>query len=113
MASGPAAPQGEGGGGGGGFDAPSSSTNPTSSTVPTATAPVAPSLSPADVHVLLVDDERMQRMVVASLLRKCSYKGEQMEEERGRRRNRNFAVQRPRLVVGPALEKQGKKLGRR
>lgn len=67
MASGSGAPRGEGGGGG--FHAPSS-TNPT----PT-TAPAAPSLSPADVHVLLVDDERMQRMVVASLLRKCSYKG--------------------------------------
>jgi hypothetical protein len=71
MAGGPAAPQGEGGGGGG-FNAPLSTTNPTS----TATAPAAPSLSPAEVHVLLVDDERMQRMVVASLLRKCSYKGE-------------------------------------
>ena len=49
-----------------------STTNPT----PVPGAPAAPSLSPADVHVLLVDDERMQRMVVASLLRKCSYKGE-------------------------------------
>jgi len=31
------------------------------------------SLSPADVHVLLVDDERLSRTVVANLLRKCSY----------------------------------------
>lgn len=76
MASGSAAPHG--GGGGGGFnDAPpptaSTSTNPTPPAA--ATAAAAPSLSPADVHVLLVDDERMQRMVVASLLRKCNYKG--------------------------------------
>ena len=75
MASGSAAPRGEGGGGGGFNAPPPSSTNPTPTTVPPATAPAAPSLSPADVHVLLVDDERMQRMVVASLLRKCSYKG--------------------------------------
>jgi CheY-like chemotaxis protein len=72
-----AAPQG------GGFDAPlppssmsSKQANPTGA----AAAPAAPSLSPADVHVLLVDDERMQRMVVASLLRKCSYKGKSEEE---------------------------------
>eukprot|EP00227_Mantoniella_beaufortii_P015044 CAMPEP_0197595366 /NCGR_PEP_ID=MMETSP1326-20131121/22717_1 /TAXON_ID=1155430 /ORGANISM="Genus nov. species nov., Strain RCC2288" /LENGTH=240 /DNA_ID=CAMNT_0043161713 /DNA_START=202 /DNA_END=920 /DNA_ORIENTATION=+ len=29
--------------------------------------------SPAEVHVLLVDDERITRMVVGSLLRKCGY----------------------------------------
>ena len=73
MASGP--PLGGGGAGGaGGFNAPSPTSNPSNPTPATATA-AAPSLSPADVHVLLVDDERMQRMVVASLLRKCSYKG--------------------------------------
>lgn len=33
------------------------------------------SLSPADIHVLLVEDERLSRTVVASLLKKCSYKG--------------------------------------
>lgn len=79
MASGSAAPRGDGGGGGG-FNAPASSTNPTNPPAPT--TPAAPSLSPADVHVLLVDDERMQRMVVASLLRKCSYKGACVDEKR-------------------------------
>jgi CheY-like chemotaxis protein len=33
------------------------------------------SSSPAEVHVLLVDDDRVTRMVVASLLRKCNYQG--------------------------------------
>ena len=33
-------------------------------------------LAPSSVHVLLVDDERLSRTVVASLLRKCNYKGE-------------------------------------
>eukprot|EP00983_Pelagomonas_calceolata_P075943 1153223-Pelagomonas_calceolata.AAC.3 len=32
-------------------------------------------LSPETVHVLLVDDERLSRVVVANLLRKCNYKG--------------------------------------
>jgi len=31
--------------------------------------------SPAEVHVLLVDDERVTRLVVGSLLRKCGYQG--------------------------------------
>ena len=30
---------------------------------------------PADIHVLLVDDEKLSRTVVGSLLRKCNYKG--------------------------------------
>jgi CheY-like chemotaxis protein len=34
-----------------------------------------PTSSAAEVHVLLVDDERVTRMVVASLLRKCGYQG--------------------------------------
>ena len=33
-------------------------------------------LAPADVHVLLVDDERLSRVVVGNVLRKCSYRGE-------------------------------------
>ena len=33
------------------------------------------SSSPADVHVLLVDDDRVTRMIVAGLLRKCNYRG--------------------------------------
>ena len=33
------------------------------------------SSSPADVHVLLVDDDRVTRTVVAGLLRKCHYQG--------------------------------------
>lgn len=32
-------------------------------------------LQPEDIHVLLVDDERLSRTVVANLLRKCNYKG--------------------------------------
>jgi hypothetical protein len=34
-------------------------------------------LAPADVHILVVDDERLTRLVVANLLRKCAYKGTQ------------------------------------
>ena len=33
-------------------------------------------VAPNDVHILLVDDERLSRVVVGNLLRKCSYKGE-------------------------------------
>ena len=32
-------------------------------------------VSPKDVHILLVDDERLSRVVVGNLLRKCSYQG--------------------------------------
>lgn len=32
--------------------------------------------NPQDVHVLLVDDEQLSRLVVCNLLRKCEYKGE-------------------------------------
>lgn len=32
-------------------------------------------VAPNDVHILLVDDERLSRVVVGNLLRKCSYKG--------------------------------------
>ncbi|KAL4528263.1 hypothetical protein Ndes2437B_g00361 [Nannochloris sp. 'desiccata'] len=35
--------------------------------------PQKSSLSPSDVHVLLVDDERLSRTVVSSLLRRCNY----------------------------------------
>ena len=31
--------------------------------------------SPGDVHILVVDDERLTRLVVANLLRKCAYQG--------------------------------------
>ena len=31
---------------------------------------------PSDIHVLLVDDEKLSRTVVGNLLRKCDYKGE-------------------------------------
>ena len=41
--------------------------------------PLAPGqhkhLNPADVHVLLVDDEMLSRMVIGNLLKKCKYKG--------------------------------------
>ncbi len=33
-------------------------------------------VEPSDIHVLLVDDERLSRIVVGGLLRKCHYKGE-------------------------------------
>lgn len=33
------------------------------------------SFRPEDVHILLVDDENVSRMVVGNLLRKCNYKG--------------------------------------
>ena len=33
-------------------------------------------MAPADVHVLLVDDERLSRVVVGNVLRKCNYRGE-------------------------------------
>jgi hypothetical protein len=33
-------------------------------------------LHPQDVHVLLVDDEQLSRLVVGNLLRKCDYRGE-------------------------------------
>lgn len=36
----------------------------------------AGALSPSDVHVLLVDDERLSRTVVSNLLRRCNYTGE-------------------------------------
>lgn len=32
-------------------------------------------MAPSDVHVLLVDDERLSRMVVGNVLRKCNYRG--------------------------------------
>ena len=32
-------------------------------------------LQPNDIHVLLVDDEHLSRLVVGNLLRKCNYKG--------------------------------------
>lgn len=35
----------------------------------------ADQFAPHDIHVLLVDDERLSRVVVANLLRKCNYKG--------------------------------------
>ena len=38
-------------------------------------APVNSTVAPNDVHILLVDDERMSRVVVGNLLRKCGYKG--------------------------------------
>ena len=45
---------------------------------PSTSGPARPppeGLSPRDVHVLLVDDERLARMVVGSLLRKLEYRG--------------------------------------
>ena len=35
----------------------------------------AAGFSPSDVHVLLVDDERLSRTVVSNLLRRCDYTG--------------------------------------
>ena len=44
------------------------------------------SSSPADVHVLLVDDDRTCRTLVAGMLKKCNYQGEPRESPRARRR---------------------------
>lgn len=33
------------------------------------------SISPSDVHVLVVDDEHISRTLVSSLLRRCNYTG--------------------------------------
>ena len=35
----------------------------------------AQTLRPADIHVLLVDDDKVARLVVGNLLRKCEYRG--------------------------------------
>ena len=42
------------------------------------------SSSPAEVHVLLVDDDRVTRMVVSGLLRKCNYQGARPADPRSR-----------------------------
>ncbi len=51
---------------------------------PSSPRPPAPEgLSPRDVHVLLVDDERLARMVVGSLLRKLEYRGKEGDAREG------------------------------
>lgn len=30
---------------------------------------------PSEIHILLVDDERLSRVVVSNLLKKCNYRG--------------------------------------
>lgn len=40
-----------------------------------------PTLAPSDVHVLLVDDERLSRVVVGNVLRKCAYRGEALSRK--------------------------------
>jgi hypothetical protein len=40
-----------------------------------------PTLAPSDVHVLLVDDERLSRVVVGNVLRKCAYRGEMLSRK--------------------------------
>ena len=42
------------------------------------------SSSPEDVHVLLVDDDRTCRTLVAGMLKKCNYQGEPRESPRAR-----------------------------
>ena len=42
------------------------------------------SSSPADVHVLLVDDDRVCRTLVAGMLKKCNYQGEPRDSPRAR-----------------------------
>ena len=32
-------------------------------------------MPPSQIHILLVDDERLSRVVVSNLLRKCKYRG--------------------------------------
>jgi len=36
--------------------------------------------NPKEIHVLLVDDEKLSRIVVGNLLRKCNYQGERKED---------------------------------
>lgn len=36
----------------------------------------AGNLRPETIHVLLIDDERLSRLVVGNLLRKCRYRGQ-------------------------------------
>ena len=38
-------------------------------------APLALGKKPEEIHVLLVDDEKLSRVVVGNLLRKCQYQG--------------------------------------
>lgn len=38
------------------------------------------------IHVLLVDDERLSRLVVGNLLRKCKYKGKAFSSGRSKER---------------------------
>lgn len=51
-------------------------------------------LHPQDVHVLLVDDEQLSRLVVGNLLRKCDYKGEDET------RRRHACATGPLLIMG-------------
>ena len=46
------------------------------------------SSSPADVHVLLVDDDRVCRTLVAGMLKKCNYQGEPRDSPRARASSR-------------------------
>jgi len=46
------------------------------------------SSSPADVHVLLVDDDRVCRTLVAGMLKKCNYQGEPRDSPRARANSR-------------------------
>lgn len=43
----------------------------------------APAAGASNVHVLLVDDERLTRTVVGNLLHKCGYRGEHRKPQDG------------------------------
>lgn len=50
-------------------------------------------VEPCDVHVLLVDDERLSRIVVGGLLRKCQYRGAQMRSNQHRSPAKGYSLQ--------------------
>jgi hypothetical protein len=56
------------------------------------------SSSPSDVHVLLVDDDRVCRTLVAGMLKKCSYQGESRVAFK-HRRNARASMKKTRDVI--------------
>lgn len=56
-------------------------------------------MDPANVHILLVDDERLSRVVVANLLRKCNYRGAGLLRAAMVRGWRGWASWRERVAV--------------
>jgi hypothetical protein len=73
---------------GGGAEASGGEAGGSGAAPPTAPyADATPALSPADVHVLLADDEKISRLVTAKLLRTCvaARARRRTQQQRGRR----------------------------